>query len=178
MILAKPSASSFKRFTSKPFQVWFSLFLCTYYLGWMSCLISFEPCQSSNADHGTSEHYKKSCNLVHGRIRTTNTARPPDYKSTVITTRQQLASYEKELLKVPGKCKLSVLPKNRTLHSEISQMSRRVTCVILITRCPSRMSVHQLSYTFHIRHFFYQLCVVGQSEIPMSVWACDWPRQC
>ena len=26
-------------------------------------------------------------NLVHGRIRTTNTSRPPDYKSTVITSR-------------------------------------------------------------------------------------------
>ena len=38
----------------------------------MSCLISFERCQSSCEEHGTSEHYKKI--LVHGRIRTTNTA--------------------------------------------------------------------------------------------------------
>ena len=36
-------------------------------------------------------------NLVHGRIRTTNTARPPDYKSTNITTRPQLTWYEMEL---------------------------------------------------------------------------------
>ena len=38
----------------------------------MACLISFERCQSSSEEHGTSEHYKN--NLVHGRIRTTNTA--------------------------------------------------------------------------------------------------------
>ena len=36
-------------------------------------------------------------NLVHGRIRSTNTARPPDYKSTVLTTRPQLAWNEMEL---------------------------------------------------------------------------------
>ena len=36
-------------------------------------------------------------NLAHVRIRTTNTARPPDLKSTVITTRLQLAWYEMEL---------------------------------------------------------------------------------
>ena len=36
-------------------------------------------------------------NLVHGRILTTNIAQPPDYKSTVITTRPQLARYEIEL---------------------------------------------------------------------------------
>ena len=36
-------------------------------------------------------------NLVNGRIWTTNTARPPDYKSTVTTTRPQLARYQMEL---------------------------------------------------------------------------------
>ena len=36
----------------------------------MSCLISFERCQSSCEERGTCEHYKKI--LVHGRIRTTN----------------------------------------------------------------------------------------------------------
>ena len=36
----------------------------------MSCLISFERCQSSCEERGTSEHYKKI--LIHGRIRTTN----------------------------------------------------------------------------------------------------------
>ena len=36
-------------------------------------------------------------NLAHGRIWTTNTARPPDYESTVFTSRPQLAWYEMEL---------------------------------------------------------------------------------
>ena len=72
-----------------------SLSLCAYYLGWMSCLISFVHCHSSCEKQGTSEILQK--NLVHGRIRTTNTARPPEYKSTVITTRPQLAWYEMEL---------------------------------------------------------------------------------
>ena len=77
------SAHSFKHYFAA-FKIIF-LSLCTYYLGWMSCLISFECFQSSCEEHGTSEHYKK--NLVHGRNRTTNTARPPDYKSTVLTNR-------------------------------------------------------------------------------------------
>ena len=38
----------------------------------MSCLISFERCQSSCEEHGTSEHHQN--NLAHGRIWTTNTA--------------------------------------------------------------------------------------------------------
>ena len=37
------------------------LSLCSYYLGWISCLISFERCQSICEEHGTSKHYKKSC---------------------------------------------------------------------------------------------------------------------
>ena len=36
----------------------------------MSCLISFERCQSSCEERGTSEHYKKI--LIHGTIRTIN----------------------------------------------------------------------------------------------------------
>ena len=36
----------------------------------MSCLISFERCQSSCEERGTSEHYKKI--LINGRIQTTN----------------------------------------------------------------------------------------------------------
>ena len=96
VILAhKASAHFFKRFTSRLLKLSFSLSLCTYYLGWMSCLISFECCQSSCQEHGTSEHYQK--NLAHSRIRTTNSARPPDYKPTVITTRPQLAWYGMEL---------------------------------------------------------------------------------
>ena len=49
----------------------------------MSCLISFERCQSICEEHGTSEHYKKI--LVHGRIRTTNTA-SFDFKRVPLTT--------------------------------------------------------------------------------------------
>ena len=41
-----------------------SLSLCTYKLGWMSCLISFERCQSSCEERGTSEHYKKFLSTV------------------------------------------------------------------------------------------------------------------
>ena len=35
-----------------------------------------------------TEHVNMTKNHVHGRIQTTHTARPPDYKSTVLTTRQ------------------------------------------------------------------------------------------
>ena len=48
----------------------------------MLCLISFERCQSSC--EGTRNKWTLKKSLVHGRIRTTNTARPPDYKSTFI----------------------------------------------------------------------------------------------
>ena len=46
---------------------------------------------------GTRYKWTLHKNLVHGRIRTTNTARSPDYKSIDITTRPQLAWYEMEL---------------------------------------------------------------------------------
>ena len=45
-------------------SIFLSLSLCTYYLVWMSCLISFERCQSSCEEHGTSEHYKKFLSMV------------------------------------------------------------------------------------------------------------------
>ena len=35
-----------------------------YYLGWMSCLISFERYLSSWEEHGASEHYKKILSTV------------------------------------------------------------------------------------------------------------------
>ena len=60
----------------------------------MSYFISFERCQSSCEEHGTSEQYK---NLVHVRIRTTDPTRPQYYKSTIVTIWPQLAWYEKEL---------------------------------------------------------------------------------
>ena len=63
----KASAHSCKRFTSRQFlKLSFSLSLYVN-LEWMSCLISFERCQSSCEEHGTSEHYKI---LIHSRIRT------------------------------------------------------------------------------------------------------------
>ena len=40
-------------------SIFLSLSLCTYYLGWLSCLISFERSQSNCEERGTSEHYKK-----------------------------------------------------------------------------------------------------------------------
>ena len=46
---------------------------------------------------GTRNKWALQKNLVHGGIRSTNATRPPDYKSTVITTRTQLAWYEMEL---------------------------------------------------------------------------------
>ena len=48
---------------------------------------------------GTRNKWTLQKNLVHRpeRIRTTNTARPPDYKFIVLTTRPQLAWYEMEL---------------------------------------------------------------------------------
>ena len=46
---------------------------------------------------GTRNKWTLQKNLVNGRIRNTNTARPLDYKSTVITNRPQLVWYEMEL---------------------------------------------------------------------------------
>ena len=46
---------------------------------------------------GTRNKWTLQKNLVYGRIRTTNIARPPDYMSTVITTWPQLDWYEMEL---------------------------------------------------------------------------------
>ena len=45
-------------------SIFLSLSLCTYYLVWMSCLISFERCQSSCEEHGTSQHYKQFLSTV------------------------------------------------------------------------------------------------------------------
>ena len=73
-----------------PLNVYFTAFksiflsLCTYYLWWMSCLISFERCKSSCEERGTSEHYKKF--LSNGGIRTTKTA-PLVLQRVPLTTR-------------------------------------------------------------------------------------------
>ena len=60
------------------------------------CYAWFHSNAASPAARNT-EQVNISKDIVHGRIRTTNTAWPPDYKSTVITTRRQLAWYEMEL---------------------------------------------------------------------------------
>ena len=91
----KPSTHSFKRFLITffyfaTFKIIF-LSLCIYYLGLKPCFISFDA--AIPAERNT-EQVSITKNLVHGWIRTTNTARPPDYKSTFITTRPQLAWYE------------------------------------------------------------------------------------
>ena len=46
---------------------------------------------------GTRNKWPLQNNLVHGSIRSTNTARPHDFKFTVITTQPQIAWYEMEL---------------------------------------------------------------------------------
>ena len=56
----------------------------------MSWLISFERCQSSCQQHGTSEHYKTILSMV-------GFDPPTPHKSTVITTRPQLTWYDREL---------------------------------------------------------------------------------
>ena len=63
----KVSAHYFKH-TSQPFKKnHLSLSLCTYYIWWMSCLISFEHCQSCERN---TEQLNITKNLVHSRIRT------------------------------------------------------------------------------------------------------------
>ena len=48
LLILKASALSLKNFISPSLlKLSFSFSLCTFYLGWMTCLISFERCQSS-----------------------------------------------------------------------------------------------------------------------------------
>ena len=56
-----------------------SFCLCTYYLRWMSCFISFKRCKSNWEEHGTSEHYK--------RILSTAGFEPPRLHDLLITSR-------------------------------------------------------------------------------------------
>ena len=57
VFLFKASAHSFKRFTSRPLKLSFTLSM--HLLPRTNDLILFERCQSSCEEHGTSEHYKK-----------------------------------------------------------------------------------------------------------------------
>ena len=57
--LVQSTAHSFKTFYfAAIFNIIFPS-LCTYYLGLMSCFISFECCQCSSEEHGTSAYHKK-----------------------------------------------------------------------------------------------------------------------
>ena len=64
--ILRVSTQSMKRFTSPLFFKIIFLFPCFFYLGWMSCLISFELCKSSCEVRRTSEHYKNV--IIHSRI--------------------------------------------------------------------------------------------------------------
>ena len=88
------SAHSFKRFTSRLLKLSFSLSM--HLLPRMNVMLDFIwtlPVQL----RGTRNKWTLQKNLVHGKIRTTNTVRPPDYKPTVLATRPPLAWYEIEL---------------------------------------------------------------------------------
>ena len=89
----KASAHSFKRFTSRFLKLFFSFSM--HLLPRMNVMLDFIWTLRVQL-RGTRNKYTLK-NLVHGRIRSNNTARSPDYKSTVITTRPQLAWYEMEL---------------------------------------------------------------------------------
>ena len=90
----KASAHSFKRFTSWLLKLSFSLSM--HLLPRMNVMLDFIWTLQVRL-RGTWNKWPLQKNLVHGRIRSTNTARPPDFKSTVITTRPQLAGYKMEL---------------------------------------------------------------------------------
>ena len=91
--LVKASVHSFKRFTSRLLKSSFSLSM--HLLPRMNVILEFHLNAASPAARNT-EQVTIAKKLVHGRIRSNNNARPPD-KSTVITTRPQLAWYEMEL---------------------------------------------------------------------------------
>ena len=88
--LIKASAHSFKRFTSRPLLKYLSLY----------APITSDECHSwlhlnaANPTERKTEQVNITNNLVHGRIRPPKMARPPDYKSTVFTTRPIFQRYE------------------------------------------------------------------------------------
>ena len=90
----KASAHSFKRFTLRIFRITFLL---------LSAPITSDECHAWFHLNATSpaarntEQVNITKNLVHGRSWSINTAWPPDYKSTVLNTRPQLAWNEMEL---------------------------------------------------------------------------------
>ena len=90
----KASAHSFKSFTSRLLKLSFSLSM--HLLPRMNAMLDFIwplPVQL----RGTRNKWTFTKNLIHCRFRTSNTTRPPDYKSTVLTTRLPITWYESEL---------------------------------------------------------------------------------
>ena len=93
--ILKASAHSFKRFTSRLLKLSSSL---SFYAP-----ITSDECHAwfhlnaASPDARNTDLVNITKNLVHGRIWTTNTARPPDFKSTALTTRPPIAWYEMEL---------------------------------------------------------------------------------
>ena len=88
----KASAHSFKCFTSRLLKLFFSFRAHTTSA---ECHAWFHL-NAARPDARKMEKVNITKNIVQSRIRTTNTARIPDYKSTVLTTRPQLAWYEIE----------------------------------------------------------------------------------
>ena len=92
--MLKASVHSFKRFTSGFLK--FSFSISMHLLLQMNVMPDFIwtlPVQL----RGTRNKWALQIYLVPDRMRTTYTTQPPDYKSTVITTRPTLAWNEMEL---------------------------------------------------------------------------------
>ena len=83
-LLVSQSYNSFKRFTSRLLKLPFSLSM--HLLPRMNVMLHFIWTLSVQL-RGTRKKWTLQKNLVHGRIWTTNTARPPDNKPTALTTR-------------------------------------------------------------------------------------------
>ena len=70
VVCVNESVFEMLKLVRRPLNVYFMTFksivlsLCIYYLGWLSCWISFERCQSSCEEYGTSENYKKFLSTV------------------------------------------------------------------------------------------------------------------
>ena len=95
-VVVKASAHSFKRFTSPPFlKSSFSLYALITSDEWHAW---FHLNAASPAARNTEQVNITKKNLVLGKIRTTNTARPPAYNSTIINARPQLDCYEWRIL--------------------------------------------------------------------------------
>ena len=80
-----------------------NVLLCDHFLNYLSLSNHLLPRMNVMLDfiwtlpvqlRRNTEQVNITKNLIHGRTRTPNTARPPGYQSTVFTTQPQLGSYE------------------------------------------------------------------------------------